>query len=219
MKPKHALKHPFGFAHYVATKRVVKQWAQKFDLVYFGKVDQQEDDYELVRGITLSAEHKDDHYTVGNFRNHDLTLVERQNILTYPGKPPQAYRWLLLQIDLQRDGLPHIFIDANHHEEVFYANLFVKFSEFDNMTPVFQQADAFFAKHFKVFAPPERFDDTRRILNPDVMAMLAHHFKQFDYELQGDRLVIYASNSVVTLALLQEMMRVGFWLADHLNSN
>ncbi len=216
MKTKQILKHPFGFAHYMATKRAVKHWAQKFDLVYFGRVNQREDDHELVRGITLSAEHKDDHYTVGSFRNHDFIFVERQNILKFPGKQPQAYRWLLLQVDLKRSNVPHIFIDANHHEEVFYANLFVKFSHFENAAHIFAR-HPFFTKHFKVFAQPETFDEVAELLNNEVTAMLAHHFRQFDYELYDDRLVVYASNSVVRPALLQEMMRVGMWLAEHLN--
>lgn len=218
MKPKQFIKHPVGLMRQLATKRVIKQWAQKFDFVYFGFVDQKADDHEFVGGITFSAQHKDHHYTVGSFRNHDFVLVERQNTLKFPGKTPQSYRWLLMQIDLKRAYLPHLFIDANHHEEVFYANLFVAFSQFDNVSRLFMHRDHLFAKHFKVFTLPDAVSEVDELLSTEITAMLAHHFRQFDYEIFEDRLVIYASNSVITSHLLQEMMRVGMWLADQINS-
>ena len=107
-----------------ATKRAIKQFTTKYHFVYFGHVDPREDEYELVRGITVSTTHTDNHYTVGSYNSHDIILVERRNTLSFPGKQDSTYRWLIMQIDLKRTGLPHVFIDCHHHDAVFYANAF-----------------------------------------------------------------------------------------------
>lgn len=212
-----ALKRPLRLAHSLAVKKVIKQFAHKFEFVYFGYVNHQEDEHELVRGITAAVTHHDDHFTVGNFRGRDVTLVERQDTLTFPGKPAQSYRWIIMQLDLKQDGIPHMFIDAHHHDEVFYANVFVKHKIFENAASQFMQHDPQFTKYFKIFAPTNVFDELQDVLTPEITAMLSHHFKQFDYELFEDRLLIYASNAVVTLGTLQEMLRVGIWLAERLD--
>lgn len=205
-------------ARTLATKKIIKQFAHKFELVYFGFVDPREDEHELVRGITLSTTHRDNHYTVGSFRNHDLTLVERQTTLTFPGKPERKYTWLIMQIDLRRRGLPHVFFDAHHHEEVFYANFFLKHAHFEDATGLFARHDPAFSRSYKVFAERTTFDEVWSSIKPELTAMIAHHFRQFDYEIRDDKLFVYASNVMVTAHLLQEMLRVGCWLAEHLNS-
>src|SRR6266550_1498647 len=172
--------HPLSLTTELATKKVIKQFAHKFDFVYFGAVDHQEDEQQLVRGMTLSHSHLDSHFTVGHFRGHDVTLVQRQNSLTLPGKQPQHYRWLIMQLDLKRSGLPHVFIDANHHDEVFYSHLFMKFANFTNAASLFSARDPLFAKYFKVFTPPDKLDAVNTMLNTEVTPMLAHHFHQFD---------------------------------------
>lgn len=213
-----AIKQPISLAHDLATKKIFKQFARKFDFVYFGHVSHQEDEHQLIRGVTSAARHVDNHYTVGTFRNYDATFVERQDTVTFPSKPSHTYRWVILQLDLKRGGLPHIFIEGSHHEEVFFANLFVKFAQFHNATNIFLQHDPLFTRHFKVFAAADAFTVAPHVLHYELTAMLAHHFRQFDYEVDDDRLLIYACNpSVVTLHLLQEQMRVGIWLAEQLD--
>jgi hypothetical protein len=212
------ISHPFSIGRGLATKKIIKQFTHKFDLVYFGYVNQREDDHELIRGITVAANHTDNHFSVGHFHGHDISLVERQNTLTFPDKQPQQYRWIIMQIDLRRSELPHIFIDAHHHDEMFYANLFVKFANLAHADSLFAESDPLFARYFNVFTPADKFDDAELLLSKEVTAMLAHHFRQFDYELGGDRLLVYASNPVVSLHLLQEMLRIGTWLADQFNA-
>lgn len=212
------IRHPYSLLHDLALKKAIKQFAHKFELVYFGYVDQREDEHELVRGITLSANHVDNHYTVGHFRGHDVTLVVRRDTVSFPNKPSQDYTWAILQVDLKKAELPHIFIDANHHDETFYANLFVKFVNFQRANQLFANHDQLFNKYFKVYTPPDKFDQATLVLKPEVTSMLAYHFHSFDFEMYDDRLLIYASNAIITSHVLQDMMRVGVWLGDQLNT-
>ncbi|HWZ65983.1 MAG TPA: hypothetical protein VNX65_04325 [Patescibacteria group bacterium] len=210
---------PINVARDLATKKVIKQLAHKFRFVYFGRVSQEEARYQLLRGATSSIKHSDNHYTVGSFRGYDVTLVERRDELVFPGKTPRDYHWLIMQFDLKRVTLPHIFIEGNHHDEVFFANLLVKHAQLHNANNLFEQTDKFFTQNFKVFIAAHIFSYIHNIITPEITSMIAHHFAQFDYELEEDRLLIYATNpKVITLNLAEEMMRVGIWLAERLDS-
>lgn len=197
-------------------KRAIKQFAEKYHLVYFGKVDQRGDDYELVRGLTASTHHQDAHYTVGTIEGHDVAFVERFNRLTFPGKPVVDLVWQILQVDLERGGLPHIFINFRQHEETVYSDLFARLPHFKDLTDIFKDSDAAFAKHARVFGPPQHYGEIGDLLPPAVTGTLTHYFRQFDFEIHGDRLYIYAPKTRLTVQLLGDMARVGVWLASQL---
>ena len=211
------LSRPLSIGREMATRKIIRQFARKLGLVYFGYVNQREDEHELIRGITVSATHVDNHFCVGDLEGHDVSLVERRNTLTYPERAPVGYRWLIMQFDLKRDGLPHVFIDGNRHDEAFYMTLFMKFANMSNAGTIFAASNPLFARTFRTFAPADKFDEVEATLAGDIAAMLAHHFKQFDYEIDGDRVLIYAENPTVTLHTLHEMVRVGQWLAAQLD--
>lgn len=219
MNLKATIRQPIDHAQELATKKIIKQLAHKFGFVYFGRINHQEVQYQLLRGVTSSARHIDNHYTVGSFRGYDLVLVERRDTLVFPGKTPHAYRWLIMQFDLKKSTLPHIFIEGNHHEEVFFAELLIKHAQLHNASNLFLMHDPLFTKHFKIFTTAHVFSQVQNIITPDISSMLAHHFHQFDYEINNESLLVYATNpTVVTLNLPQEMMRVGLWLAERLDS-
>jgi hypothetical protein len=201
-----------------ATKRVIKQFANKYQLVYFGHVDPQEDEYELVRGLTVSTTHVDNHYTVGSYNSHDIILLERRNTLTFPGKPDTTYRWLILQVDLKHGGLPHIFIDSRHHDAMFYANAFMVKGGMQDMSGYFSNMSAAFAEKCKIFASPTAYNEVGILMQPKIADAIAQHFSQFDYEFFEDRVLVYANNNVATPPLLDDMLRIGIWLAEEFNS-
>lgn len=200
------------------TRRMVKQFAQKYHMVYFGHVDPREDEYELVRGLTVSTTHVDNHYTVGSYNGHDIIVVERRNTLTFPGKPDARYRWLIVQIDLKRSGLPHMFIDCHHHDAMFYANAFLNKNGIQDITGYFSAVSASFAQKCKLFANQSAYAQVGALITPEIAETLARHFAHFDYEFFEDRVLVYASNPTITPALLDDMLRVGTWLAEHCNT-
>lgn len=212
-----ALRQHLTVLNDAAIKRVVKQFCAKYDLVYFGHVDAREDDHQLIRGITASAGHSDNHYAVGTFQGHDVMLVQRRTALTFPGKPDAEYKWLIMQFDLKRGGVPHIFMDAHRHNETFYANLFLKVPQFEDIHQALQQRDPHFAARYKIFALPHDYQKIDAVLLPQITNAITQHFSQFDFEIIDDRIYIYASGNMVTIAALQEMLRAGVWLADNLN--
>ena len=213
-----ALRQNLSMLNDLATKKIVKQFATKYHLVYFGHVDSQEDDHQLIRGVTASTRHTDNHYTVGSFDGHDIMLVQRRNVVTFPGKPDTEYKWLIMETNLKHGGLPHIFIDGHRHDETFYANLFVKEPKFQDFHQTLAARDPVFSAKYKVFALPHQYQEVGAVLLPELTTALVQHFPQFDFELVDDRLYVYASAHVVTVATLQEMLRASTWLASSLNA-
>lgn len=200
--------------------QAIRRFIKRFDLVYFGKVDHRYDDHAVVRGVTASTQHADRHFAVGNIKGRDVSILERTNTVHFPQKGEQQYTWVIVQVDLkQRHDIPHIFMDAHHHDEIFYANLFVNFANFHSGQSLFTHHDPLFSQRFKVYAPSDKFDDVAKVMTPKITSMMAHHFSKFDYELQSDTIYIYSSNQSVNEHDIERMARIGLWLAEELESS
>lgn len=196
----------------LTTKGLIKQFAAKHALVYFGYVDARDDEHQLVRGVTLSTQHTDNHYSVGTFQNYDIVFVERRNVVRFPGKQEETYAWHIMSLDLKHGAFPHIFIDTNHHGPAFYANLALTNPKLQNL-PINLEG---VASGTRILASLEAYQDILRLLSPQITSTLTQDFKHFDYEITGDQLFVYACNQQTTPALLADMLRIGVWLADRL---
>ena len=68
------------------------QIANQYDMVYFGTVSQTDDDeYRMIRGLTLSPHQRDENYCVGSVFDYDVVLLERTSAIHTPKKPKQKY--------------------------------------------------------------------------------------------------------------------------------
>lgn len=197
--------------HRLASRSIIKQFANKHHLVYFGPVDAHSDEHQLVRGVTAASTHTDNHYTVGTFNGRDLILVERNNTVAHPGKPTTKHRWLILQLDLKHGDLPHIFIDS-HHDETFHANLSISHSRLRDITNLLPKLG-----RSRILAPVDQMESLRTIITPDLAATVGS-FGHFDFEIDDDQVFVYAHNAMLGVPILTDMLRVGVWLADYLDS-
>lgn len=202
------------------TKKVFKDSCERFGLVYFGAVDQQSDEHEMVRGVTLSPTHRDAHYCVGSVNGYDVILFERTDVVSFPGKPSREYRWNILQVDLREVSLSHTLLDANHHDETFYAQLFTKFIRLTKADQsLFADHDPAFTHKYTLYTPPDALDALPMLFTKDTTAIIGHHFAQFDFECFQDRLIVYAPDRKVSKQLVDNMVKAGIWLANELESN
>lgn len=200
-----------------SVKSVFQDACKRYSLVYFGAVDHRHDEYELIRGVTLSPSHRDAHYCVGTVEGRDIILVHRIDTVAFPGKPDRTFRWQILQVDLKHISLPHVFLDAHHRDETFYAQLFAKFVRLTRVHPsVFAGHDAAFTDHHIVYTPPDSVDLMPRLLPPETTSYIGHHFHHFDYEVYQDHLLIYALDQPAAKSLIDQMIKAGLWLADQL---
>lgn len=200
---------------------VFRGFADHYDLVYFGKLHQ-DDDQRIVRGVTVSTQHQDEHYCVGTIHGYDVVLLHRTDrIASHTGPRSEKYSWVLMQFDLHsKHDHPHVFVDGGHHNELFYQTLFVKFARLMKVDKSqFGSDNTAFSTKFTAYTPPDALDDIPVIINPEVGDTMAHHFAHLDFEWFQDRLIVYSTGRMPTKHLLDYMLRAGLWMADVLDKN
>ena len=206
--------HPLKAAKAMADGKIMRDFAHQFGLVYFGNVNHQEDEHQLVRGITLAADHKDKHFMVGNYKGYDFTVLQRTVTLGFPGQPAKDCRWIIMQADLQRVVLPHILVAYGHQERLFFDTVAIKHANFQQIIPSAIENDHEFLHNFKVFAAAEAVDSVSDIFHSPLRATIREYFRHFDIEVQGDQVIVYTMATIITPSLLQEMLREVLWLAQ-----
>lgn len=201
-------------------RRVFIQFAEKAGLVYFGYVDQRNDEHRLVRGLTVSAHHRDDNYCIGTSHGYDVTLVERVDTIRFPGKPKKTHDWIILTLDLHSHvDVPHVFIGLHTHSETFYAQLFTKFSNLAKVPlGTFGSYDPAFTNKYAVYTEPAQAIDAERLFDQTIAKSMAEHFGGLTAELIEGSLYLYAEHQRPSIALLERMLKYGVWLAQSLDA-
>lgn len=201
--------------------KVYRQFAQRLGLVYFGYVDQRSDEHRLVRGLTMSAKHRDDHYCIGYYESYDVLLVERTDTIRFPGKPKRGYEWIIMTFDLHTTvDLPHIFLGLHTHSDTFYAHLFTKFSKLSKAPlGTFGAYDAGFMNRYSMYTEPAQSIQAEKLIDPQVAATIGAHFGSLTAEITDGCLYLYAENQRPTIHLLEKMLRYGAWLASAVDAN
>lgn len=201
-------------------RRTFIQFAERVGLVYFGYVDQRHDEHRLVRGLTVSAKHRDNHYCVGSFNDYDVSLVERTDTIQFPGKSPKAQDWIIMTFDLHRQvDLPHMFVGLHTHGEVFFAQLFTKFPTM-TVLPISASEgyDARFLQRYGLYAHQTQVLSAMRLFSPTVALAIVENFHGLAIEVSEGCLYLYAEHQRPTAALLERMLRYGTWLAQSIDA-
>lgn len=204
-----------------ANKRVIMNFAESVGMVYFGHVDHREEEHKLIRGLTLSNKHRDNHYSIGSTSGYDLTLVERTDTIHVPGKPAKRHQWLIFGIDLHASvDLPHIFLGHDHHSVQFYELLFTKFSRMQKIAiGTFGTYSPSFTEHYSIFTEPAESLSAERLFSHETTRLIAAHFGPLSIEVVDNCLYLYSEKSLINRELLETMLKNGLWLADSLDKN
>ena len=203
-----------GVVKTLSRARMYRDACERYGLVYFGSVDARDDEHTMVRGLTVSAAAIDRHYCVGSVEGFDLIMLERSDQLHFPYKQPESYRWIIVQIDLDAIRVPHIFLDAHHHQSAFYDAFFAKYPHMRRGdVNLFADHDPRFGGAFSVYSEPQNITLVMQVLHYDVTATLGHHFAHYDFELYEDKLLVYSSNRQPSRIVIDDLFRAGVWLA------
>ena len=198
---------------------IFKEACERYDLVYFGSVSKYDDDHEMVRGFTLSPSHVDRHYCVGTVSSRDIILLERQDTISFPSKASRSFTWTVLQIDLAVSNLPHILLNSTRYDEIIYSVLMAKYHHMKVIEGVlFAAHEAAFNGTFKAYTSTQDMDRGMALLSLDTTSVLGHHFSQFDYEMLGDRLLVYHLTKSPSEQSIESMFKAGIWLAGQIET-
>jgi len=191
------------------------EFAEKVGLVYFGYVDQRNDDHRLVRGLTVSADHRDNHYCIGTYHDYDVTFVERTDTISFPGKASKTHDWLIMAFDLRTTiDLPHVFIGLHSHNDTFYAHLFTKFSNLAKVhLGTFSVYPQEFTQRYTLYAPPSEAISAEILFDAGVAKNIGDHFGNMTIEVANGCVYLYTDGQRPTAALLEKMLQYGVWLA------
>lgn len=202
-------------------RQTIQRFGEKFGLVYFGHVSSQNEDYRMVRGLTLSTKHRDAHYCIGSYNNYDVVFVERYDtVVNLKQKTRRAHRWHIMQFDLRTTTeLPHLFVGLHTHSEAFYLQLFTKFPELRSLRigHLGSHRPEFLAK-YRIYGPPAKIIDIERLLTPEITEMITAHFGALAIEIHDGSLYIYSEKLRVSESLLEGMLKNGVWLAQHIDA-
>jgi hypothetical protein len=201
---------------------VFKSFAEHYDLVYFGKIHQEDEEQRVVKGITVSTQHYDQHYCVGTVQGYDMVLVKRTDTIAEANSSrTEKYSWIIMQFDLHsRYDNPHVFIDGGHHNELFYQSLFIKFARLMKVDKsLFGDKGQPFTSKFTTYTPPDALDFIPEVITDEIGATMASHFAHLDFEWYQDRLLVYSTGRMPTKHLIEHMLRAGLWLSEVLDKN
>lgn len=196
-------------------RSVFGKLANEYGLTYFGTIVPTEvDDYTPVRGITASPEQIDDNYTSGNINGYNVRLLQRNHDLYLPDNRKVNRTWTICQTLLNAVTTPHIIICAKNkpsgNDQALTAYLRMYEISYNSLNcPI---ADDF-ANKFAIYVSPQNIDDVRRIITPELQAMLSVNFSDMDFELIDNELFIYSAKQPLTLNDLDKLLRLGVWLA------
>ncbi|MCL2037983.1 hypothetical protein FWG95_03205 [Candidatus Saccharibacteria bacterium] len=201
-------------------RKIFGEIANEYDLVYFGDVDPRVDaDYKMVRGLTANPNVRDQNYTTGNVYDYEVAFLQRSQQVVLVDGQKATREWTILQVQLKQAHVPHFLIDERKRTGEYGSNLAAtqRWQEvvWQGMTPVSEE----FVQAFAIYAQSHMVAEIfTTILTPEVQTMLASHFADFDYELDDDQLIVYATNAEITLQTLDHMLRIGLWFARKLDS-
>lgn len=218
LRAKRALRHmrPTHIVKKRLTRGVIESFAEKVGLVYFGYVDQRDDDHRLVRGHTVSPTHQDNHYCIGTVRGYDVMLVLRNDVVrTRTGKEERCH-WLIYTIDLHvKTDVPHCYIGHRSRDNIFAAY-------YEQLHPLaigglgtYPHA---FLSAYTIYGSATHTLLIERLINPQVAEVIAAHFQGVSVEIVDNAVYLYIESTRPTEVQLEKMLSNGLWLAEAIDS-
>lgn len=195
-------------------KRVVTNFAEKNGLVYFGYVDQRDDDHHLVRGLTVSTTHRDQHYCIGSTSGYDLVFVIRTDHIRTKSGALRPHSWLIMEFDLHTPvDMPHVFIGAHDHNDSAYRHL-LPGASYLHKSPIgtFGSHDKVFMDRYALYVNPSKAIEAERLLSPDITRIIGQNFAPLSIEIADGSLYLYAEDTSVNEAVLTTLLKNGLWL-------
>lgn len=200
-------------------KQVIMRFTNKLSFVYFGHVDQHDDEHHIIRGLTVSSTHHDESYSVGSYDGYDISIVDRHDIVQSPTGEERSHRWLIFEFDLHNNDIPHIFLGGHNHRDSSYAKLF---TSVPSMQPVplgtLENHSNEFEARYSLFANPTQFIEVEKLFTAEVTRTIAAHFWPLAAEIYEGALYVYSDNVHITSGLLDTIFQNGLWLAKQLDS-
>ena len=206
-------------SHIVKTRMTggtIARFAEKVGLVYFGYVDQRDDDHRLIRGHTVSQTHQDNHYCIGTVRGYDVMLTLRNDVIRTNTGKEQRCHWLIYTIDLHtKADVPHCYVGHRSRDDVFAAS-------YRQLHPLaIGGLGAYphsFSGQYTMYGAATNSYAIERIINPQIAEVIATHFQGMSIEIEDGAVYLYVESERPNEAQLEKMLSNGLWLVEAIDS-
>jgi hypothetical protein len=204
--------------HGRSRSRTLKQFASKLGLVYFGLVDQHVDEHDVIRGVTASTSHRDEHYAVGSYDGYGISVVDRSDIVG-PSPNQTEQHWVILQIKLDQPT-PKLFIKPMNHDSGEYDRLLDVNVDYKPLNEFFEtRFSEEFLSRFVVYGAPGKIGEIEALLTPEFAQELAAHIWPQAIELSDQTLYAYISSKEPTDTEINTALVAALWLAHRLDGD
>ncbi len=198
------------------TRRVVEDFAEKVGLVYFGYVDQRDDEHRLVRGHTVSRSHTDNHYCIGTVRGYDVMFVLRSDVERTKSGKQRARQWLIFTIDLHtKTDVPPCYVGHCSEGEVCAVT-------YNRMHPLaIGGLGAYpheFASNYIIYGAATHTLSIERTITPHIAQVMASHFAGASVEIEDNMVYLYVDVEHPTEAQLEKALSNSLWLAESIDA-
>lgn len=199
--------------------RTIRKFSDQLGLVYFGLVNQHEDDHSAIRGFSASLTHSDTHYTVGTYNGHDIRIVDRLDILHIPGHDNHQQVWTIIEVDLTTTEIPHVFFVPTGKPGAEYARLFASqpYLQPLNSTLVSQNKSPEFHGRYQILARTTHSHQIEQFFSSPTIVGIGSRFWPNGIEIQFGKLYVYVTDHKLTKASLETALTSALWLADLIN--
>jgi hypothetical protein len=197
---------------------VLRRFSKKLGFVYFGNVDQHDDEHEVIRGLTVSTTHKDAHYAVGSFDDYDISVVDRFDVVAPAGRKPTQHSWLIYQINLHTKALPHLFFRPLGHSPEAYNRFFTAHTTLNVINDVFSvEHSRDFHSRYELYGNATHALELEPILTSYVTQILAARFWPHAIEIYDGKLYVYITEHRLNETVLGSTLQATTWLASILD--
>jgi hypothetical protein len=196
----------------------IRRFASKTGLVYFGTVDQHEDEHEVIRGLTVSTTHRDAHYAVGSFDGYDISIVDRFDVIVDAHHEAAEHSWLIFRANLQDESLPHLFFKPLGHSPAAYNKFFTAFNHLHIINDVFNDAHSQeFHARYELFGLATHALALEETLTPYVTQTIAARFWPHAIEIYEGKLYVYITEHRLSETVFGATLQATTWLASILD--
>ncbi len=193
--------------------RAIQRFSEALGFVYFGTIDPRRDE-QVVRGLTVSATHKDSHYCSGAYEGYDVQIVDRLDVALDVTGTPIRRQWLIMQTNLAvEQDIPHTFIKPKGQPE--YNHLFQALSTLQPIRTT--DAPNEFTDHYELYSHLDYLYDIDHLLPPTVLRLISAHFWPLAIEVYQKSVYVYSLHPKLTTHLLETMIKNSVWLAQTLD--
>ena len=198
-----------------ARRKAIRTIGEAHGFVYFGAVDQHEDEHHVVRGFSASTSHEDDAYMVGAVDGIDVRIVDRSDMVELPGGVTESHQWLIVEatLPIEKD-LPRFFLLPTHHESTHYKQVFhgLRALEQIDMTNHSHELQS----RYTVYAAPGDSTEIDELFPVETTKVIAAHFWPFAIEIYENTVYLYSVETPLTKHDVLAGIKNSAWLAQTL---